>query len=82
MIFALGIPTVCASAGNDAKAPEFAEKMEGFAAAEEAAHIEGIWDKISYRAEQVPFLLVATIIFILAIAHTFFAVPLTKYSHF
>ena len=81
MIFALGIPTVCASAGNDAKAPEFVEKMDGFAAAEEAAHIEGIWDKISYRAEQVPFLLVATIIFILAIAHTFFAVPLTKYSH-
>lgn len=67
--------------GHAAEPIPFQVKMKQFPAEEEAAGMEGIWDKISYRAEQEPFLLVATIIFILAIVHTFFAVPLTKYSH-
>lgn len=78
----VSVPTaMAAGGGHGAKPVPFKEKMEQFPAEEQAAGIDGIWEKISYRAEQEPFLLVATIIFILAITHTFFAVPLTKYSH-
>ena len=78
----VSIPTAMAAGGGGAAEPvPFQENMKQFPAEERAAEITGIWGKISYRAEQEPFLLVATIIFILAIAHTFFAVPLTKYSH-
>ncbi len=78
----VSIPTAMAAGGGSASEPApFQKKMKQFPAEEKAAGVEGIWEKISYRAEQEPFLLVATIIFILAITHTFFAVPLTKYSH-
>lgn len=78
----LTIPTAFAGGGGgEAKPVPFKEQMKAFPAEEKAAGIEGIWDKISHRAETEPFLLVATIIFVLAIIHTFFAVPLTKYSH-
>lgn len=70
-----------AGGGHGADVPEFKERMERFAVEEKAAGIEGIWEKISYRAEQQPFLAVASIIFICAILHTFFAVPITKYAH-
>jgi Na+/H+ antiporter NhaD/arsenite permease-like protein len=43
--------------------------------------VDGIGAKLVFRAKQQPFLLVATIIFTLAILHTFFAVPITKLSH-
>ena len=80
--FLISMPAaMAAGGGDDAKPVPFKESMKQFPAEEEAAGMDGIWEKISYRAEQEPFLLVATIIFILAITHTFFAVPLTKYSH-
>ena len=81
MVFALAAPAVYASGGSDAKKPEFMEKMEQFPAMEEAAKMESIGDKISFRAKEQPFLVVASIIFLCAILHTFFAVPITKYSH-
>lgn len=81
MVCTLAAPAAYAGGGHDAKKPEFVEKMEKFPSEEQAAGISGVWEKISYRAEQEPFLLVASIIFILAITHTFFAVPITKYSH-
>ena len=79
LLFAMVIPAVSAAA--DYPIPEFTERMQQFPAEEAAAGKDGIWDKLSYRASQQPFLLVATIIFVLAILHTFVAVPLTKYSH-
>lgn len=80
LLFTIVIPAVHAAGAHGAK-PEFKERMEQFSAEEKAAEISGIWEKLSYRASEQPFLLVATIIFVLAIVHTFFAVPLTKYSH-
>ena len=82
LTFLVAIPSVFAGgAAPGAKPAPFQEKMKQFPAEEEAKEIDGIWDKISYRAAEEPFLLIATIIFVLAITHTFFAVPLTKYSH-
>lgn len=81
MVFALAVPAAHAAGGHDAKKPEFMEKMEQFPALEEAAKMESIGDKISFRAKEQPFLVVASIIFLCAILHTFFAVPITKYSH-
>ncbi len=81
MVFTLAVPSAYAAGGQAAPKPEFMEKMEQFPTEEKAANIESIWEKISYRAEQQPFLLVASIIFLLAITHTFFAVPITKHAH-
>lgn len=55
--------------------------MAAFPAEEAAKGIEGISQIISYRASDQPFLLVASLLFVCAIIHTFFAVPLTKYAH-
>ncbi|MES2438655.1 MAG: putative Na+/H+ antiporter [Verrucomicrobiota bacterium] len=65
----------------EAAAPEFVTEMGKFPALEEARGLAGIGEKLAFRAKQQPFLLVATIIFILAIVHTFFAIPITKLSH-
>ena len=55
--------------------------MSGFAAQEKAGGIEGIGPRLAFRAKEQPFLLVASIIFVLAILHTFFAIPITKLAH-
>ena len=62
-------------------APPFVEKMAEFPALEQAAGVTDIFDRIKLRASEAPFLLIATIIFVCAIVHTFFAVPLTKKAH-
>ena len=79
LLFTFAVPAV--EAADDYPVPEFVERMQSFPAEEEAAGLSGIWDKLSYRASEQPFLLVASIIFVLAIIHTFFAVPITKYAH-
>ncbi len=61
--------------------PEFITKAENFPLIEKAQQIDGVWNKISFRAKEEPFLAVASIIFILAILHTFVAIPITKYAH-
>lgn len=61
--------------------PEFVTAMDNFPAQEAAKGLTGIGEKLVFRASEQPFLLVATIIFVLAIIHTFFAVPITKLSH-
>ncbi|MGL4398292.1 MAG: putative Na+/H+ antiporter [Luteolibacter sp.] len=55
--------------------------MAKFPALEQAGGVEGIGNTLSFRAGRQPFLLVASIIFVLAILHTFFAVPITRIAH-
>lgn len=61
--------------------PKFIERTKNFAAQEKAQNITSIWDRIAFRAKQEPILAVASIIFLLAILHTFAAVPITKLAH-
>jgi Putative Na+/H+ antiporter len=82
LLLALLLPdTARASGEHGHEVPEFVERMSGFAARESAEGIEGIGAKLAFRAKDQPFLLVATIIFILAILHTFAAIPITRLSH-
>jgi len=80
-VVSLTAPVAMAGGGHGSDVPEFQERMASFTSEESANEITGIWEKLSYRAEQQPFLLVATIIFVCAIVHTFFAVPITKHAH-
>jgi Na+/H+ antiporter NhaD/arsenite permease-like protein len=80
VIFLL-IPATALAADTPAKEPAFVTEMATFPDQEKALGIDDIGAKLSYRAQQQPFLLAATIIFALAIIHTFFAVPITKLSH-
>ncbi len=61
--------------------PPFVTAMEAFPKQEAAKGLVGIGKKISFRAHEQPFLVVASIIFLLAIVHTFFAIPITKLAH-
>lgn len=81
LVSLLAAPLAMAAGGNANDIPKFQKRMDAFSVEESSQGISGIWDKISYRAEEQPFLLVASIIFVLAIVHTFFAVPITKYAH-
>lgn len=76
---------VLASAGayaaSPAAPPPFMTEMARFAAQEESEGLMSIGEKLAFRAESQPFLVVATVIFLLAIIHTFFAVPITQLSH-
>ncbi|MDG1357773.1 MAG: putative Na+/H+ antiporter [Akkermansiaceae bacterium] len=81
IVVSLTAPVAMAASGHGQSTPEFQERMAKFTSEESANEISGIWDKLSYRADQQPFLLVATLIFVCAIVHTFFAVPITKRAH-
>jgi hypothetical protein len=77
-----GALTAAAAFGAEpAATPDFLLKAQDFPAREAALGIEGIWQKIQFRAHDEPFLVVATLIFILAILHTFLAVPINKAAH-
>lgn len=78
-LLSLALPGMAAAGHGEP--PAFKVKMEQFPALEAAAGKEGIWDRISFRASEEPFLVVASIIFLCAILHTFFAVPITKLAH-
>ncbi|MEM1084145.1 MAG: putative Na+/H+ antiporter [Verrucomicrobiota bacterium] len=77
----LAMPALAAGGGGKADPPPFVTEMAEFATQEEEQGITSIMDKIKFRAGEAPFLLVASIIFVCAIVHTFFAVPLTKLAH-
>lgn len=80
-LFALLPEAAHAAGGHEVKTPEFMTRMEAFPQQETAAGVEGIGAKLAFRAKEQPFLLVATVIFLLAIVHTFVAVPITKLAH-
>lgn len=82
MMIGLSAPAaMAAGGGHGAAVPEFKTSMANFGDEEKAAGLTEIGERLSYRIDQEPFLLVATIIFVCAIFHTFFAVPLTRYAH-
>jgi hypothetical protein len=72
---------LAAGGGHALPLPEFLERVEGFAAEEAGAGLSGVGARLAYRVREVPFLLVASVIFLCAILHTFAAVPITKLAH-
>jgi hypothetical protein len=75
------IPTGILAAEVHPAEPAFVTEMAKFPDQEKAQGLQGIGEKLIFRAQQEPFLLVATVIFILAIIHTFFAIPITRLAH-
>jgi hypothetical protein len=61
--------------------PEFLVRAENFSAVEAANGVHDIAGRLAFRAQDQPFLLIATVIFVLAIIHTFLAVPITRWAH-
>ncbi len=61
--------------------PAFLQRAQQFPLEEQALHLHGIGEKLLYRIQAEPFFLIATILFFLAIAHTFAAIPLSRYAH-
>jgi Na+/H+ antiporter NhaD/arsenite permease-like protein len=61
--------------------PEFLAHAENFSAVEATRGIHDIADRLAFRAQDQPFLPIATAIFLLAILHTFLAVPITRLAH-
>ncbi len=76
-----GAPPVHAESGHAAERPEFLVRAGQFNQVEEAQGVAGIPARLGFRARQDPFLPVASAIFLLAIVHTFLAVPLTRVAH-
>jgi hypothetical protein len=70
-----------ASSGHELPTPEFMRRMEEFPKEEAAAGIVTTAAKVAYRAQQEPFLLIASVILLLAILHTFAALGITKIAH-
>ncbi len=84
LIFAalfLVMPMSAWAADAHDSAPTFVTEMARFPSLEKSQGLDGIGERLVFRARQQPFLLVATVIFILAIIHTFFAIPISKLSH-
>ncbi|MES2921647.1 MAG: putative Na+/H+ antiporter [Verrucomicrobiota bacterium] len=79
--FFLLIPGGIFAAEDHSSEPAFVTEMARFPDQEKAKGLDSIGEKLAFRAGEQPFLLVATIIFVLAIVHTFFAIPITKRSH-
>ena len=61
--------------------PAFVTEMTTFSEQEAALQLTGVGERLAFRAREIPFLVCASIIFLLAILHTFFAVPITRYAH-
>lgn len=80
ILFVLVAFSATAFASN-AKAPEFISCMERFADQEASKGLTGIGEKLAFRAQEQPILLISSIIFLLAILHTFFAIPISKLAH-
>ena len=78
---ALAAPSSLLAAGTALAAPEFVTEMARMPALEQQQGVATVGEKLAFRAKQQPFLLAASIIFVLAIIHTFVAVPITKKAH-
>lgn len=74
-------PLPASASDSNNKAPGFLSEMQHFPELEAAKGLTTIGEKLVFRAQEQPFLLIASIIFLLAIIHTFFAIPITKLAH-
>ncbi len=74
-------PSLATAADSHAGAPGFMTEMKQFPQLEAEKGLTTIGEKLAFRAKEQPFLLTASIIFLLAIIHTFFAIPITKLAH-
>lgn len=81
ILFAGSLPGAALATNSDLASPEFVIRMRAFPQQEAAAGIRGIGAQLLHRAQAEPFLVVASVIFLLAILHTFAAVPITKLAH-
>ena len=70
-----------ASTGQANVRPEFLVKAEQFRQVEAAQGITSTGGRLVFRAKHDPFLPVASVIFLLAIIHTFVAIPITRAAH-
>ena len=64
--------------GAKQQAAKFPIPLRDYAAEEEGM---ALWDKLCHRVEKDPFNLAATIIFFLAVLHTFLAPKISSYAH-
>jgi hypothetical protein len=80
LVIPLALATPAVTAAEHAK-PEFLIRAENFASQESARGIHDVAGQLAFRAQEQPFLVVASIIFLLAILHTFLAVPITQLAH-
>jgi hypothetical protein len=76
-----GAPIVPAADGPASARPEFLIKADRLADLELAHGLTRIGERLAFRAQQDPFLPIASTIFLLAIIHTFLAVPITRVAH-
>jgi len=75
------VPVAPAFAEEPPGKPVFLVRAENFPAMEAANGVHDIAERLAFRAQDQPFLLIATAIFVLAILHTFLAVPITRLAH-
>jgi len=76
-----GLFVPAASAAEHLSKPQFQLQAESFSAQEAARGLTSIAERLQFRIHEQPFLLIATILFVLAIVHTFLAVPITRLAH-
>lgn len=78
----LAVPAYPATEENPrAQFSPFPKPIEEYVKVEQEQHIEGVWDKLVYRATTEPFNLAVTLVFLGAIIHTFMASRFEKISH-
>jgi hypothetical protein len=70
-----------ASTQENVHSSRIPQPLEEYQKYERDHHITGVWNVLVSRVHQNPFNLVATIIFMLAILHTFVAIPITNYAN-
>ena len=76
-----GLFVPAASAAEHLSKPQFQLQAESFSAQEAARGLTSIAERLQFRIHEQPFLLIATILFVLAIVHTFLTVPITRLAH-
>ena len=82
LVAAVLLPCPSAVAAQaDHPVPEFVTAIDGFSKIESEQGLTTIGEKLAFRAKQQPILLISSIIFLLAILHTFFAIPISKLAH-
>lgn len=78
----IAVPAYPATEENPrAQFSPFPKPIEEYVKVEQERHIEGVWDKLVYRATTEPFNLAVTLVFLGAIIHTFMASRFEKISH-